>query len=63
MTMQSMNTAPGRNSFQAAGKPAKVSLPVHKSTVTAASAPQGNAHTAGKAVKGFSGTGVIKGKV
>jgi hypothetical protein len=65
MSMQSFSGPPARNQFKAASKPSKVSLGAgHASTVKASTAgAQGNGHTPGSGVKGFSGTSVKSGKI
>lgn len=68
MSMQTMNGAPARNQFKAAAKPSKVSVgnPAngHVSTVRAStSGAQGNGHTKGSGVKGFTATNTKSGKI
>lgn len=62
MASQSYGSAPSRNAASSPNIPSKISLPTpHASTVTAdSSGNQGNGHTPGPAVKGFSGNGTLK---
>ena len=68
MSMQNSTSSAPRNTSRAVGaggstKQTKISLPAPHSTAVTADVKGAAPHAPGAAVKGFSGTGLIKGKV